>query len=63
MLKVVRVYTLLYAARFGLVSQPQPRGALTPSLCRTNRAVEVRAAIIFLRDGVRIPNFMIVELS
>jgi hypothetical protein len=26
---VVRLYTRLYAARFGFVSHPQPRGALS----------------------------------
>lgn len=28
---VVRLYTRLYAARFGFVSHPQPRGAFRPS--------------------------------
>lgn len=57
-LKVVLVYTRLYIARFGLVSQPKPRGALTPSVCRTTRVGKVRVAIILLSDGAPSPNFM-----
>ena len=59
MLNVTREQTRLYAVRFGLVNQPQPRGAFKPRLCRANRAGDVRAAIIFLREGVRRPNFMV----
>src|SRR5687768_516165 len=50
---LVRYYTRLYAARFGLVSHPQPRGALSPSECRMYRFTEVRAAIRFFKDGLR----------
>jgi hypothetical protein len=48
----------LWSARFGLVSQPQPRGALKPSEWRTNRFTDVRAAMRFLSDGMRKPNFI-----
>lgn len=58
MLKIVLEYTRLYAARFGLVNQPHPRGAFTPKLCAMNRFGDVRAAIIFLMDGLRRPNFI-----
>lgn len=57
-LKVVRLYTRLYRARRGLVSQPNPRGALNPKRWRTKRAGDVRAAIIFRKDGFRIPSFI-----
>ena len=49
---------LLRGAFFGLVTQPQPRGALIPTEWRTMRLTEVRAAMLFFRDGVRNPNFM-----
>jgi len=54
----VRLKIRLYAAFFGFVSQPQPRGAFTPSLCLTARFHDVRAAMLFLMLGLRIPNFM-----
>ena len=57
-LKVVREYTRLYAARFGFVSHPHPRGALNPKLCATNRLADVRAATLFLMDGFRMPSLM-----
>src|SRR5260370_11694355 len=57
-LKVVRLYTRLYAARLGLVIHPQPRGALRPRLCRTARLIEVRAARLLRRLGFLIPNFI-----
>ena len=53
----VLLYTLLYAAFFGSVNQPNPLGALKPKLCRTTRFHDVRAAIRLVRDGMRKPNF------
>lgn len=55
---VVRLYTRLYAARLGLVSHPQPRGALSPIEWRRTRFNEVRAAMRFLSEGRLIPNFI-----
>lgn len=49
---VVRLYTRLYAARFGFVSHPHPLGAWKPSECRKTRFSEVRAAIRFVSDGL-----------
>lgn len=57
---MVRLWTRLYAARFGLVSHPIPRGALTPSEWRTARFQDVRAAMRFLSEGRRMPNLMAV---
>jgi len=56
---LVLLYTRLYAAFLGFVNQPMPRGALKPKLCLKNRFGEVRAAMRFLSDGVRNPNFII----
>ena len=50
--RAVRLYTQLYAARFGLVIHPQPLGAFNPRLCRMMRFTEVRAAIRLLRIGM-----------
>lgn len=50
----------LYAAFLGLVSQPHPRGALSPRLCRINLFGDVRADTIFFSDGLRGPNFMVI---
>src|ERR1035437_728466 len=55
---VVRLYTRLYAAFRGFVSQPHPRGAFSPRRCRTMRLRDVRAAMRFVSEGIRIPNFM-----
>src|SRR5260370_41368448 len=57
-LKVVRLYTRLYAARLGLVIHPQPRGALRPRLCRTARLIGVGSARLLRRLGFLIPNFL-----
>ena len=57
-LNEVRLYTLLYAAFFGLVSQPQPLGARSPSAFLIIRLGDVRAAIILDNEGFRILNFM-----
>ncbi len=59
--RLVLLYTLLYNAFLGLVTQPHPLGALTPKLWRTIRFTEVRAAIRLVSDGMRKPNFMYVE--
>ncbi len=56
---VVLLYTWLYAAFFGFVSHPQPRGALKPSWWRTTRLSDVRAARRFLSEGVLYPNFKV----
>ncbi|WP_176484957.1 hypothetical protein [Sphingomonas ginsenosidimutans] len=48
----------MYAARFGSVSQPYPRGALSPSAFRTILLVDVLAAMLFRRLGFRIPYFI-----
>lgn len=56
---VVRLYTRLYSAFFGLVSQPAPLGALKPRLCRMYRLADKRADKRFLRLGMRKPNFMV----
>jgi hypothetical protein len=55
---VVLLYTLLYAAFFGFVSQPIPLGTLKPRLWRTIRFTDVRAAIRLVSDGIRNPNFI-----
>jgi hypothetical protein len=60
-LKVVREYAALYAAFLGFVSQPAPRGALIPRLLLTMRFTEVRAAMLFLREGFLIPIFILLE--
>jgi len=57
-LTVVLLYIRLYKARFGLVTQPQPRGALMPNLLIIIRLIEIRAAIDFLNDGILNPNFI-----
>jgi hypothetical protein len=36
---------------------------LKPKLCRANRAGEVLAEIIFLSEGVRMPNFIFLPLT
>ncbi|KZC23999.1 hypothetical protein RHOFW104T7_10820 [Rhodanobacter thiooxydans] len=59
----MRLYTRLYAAFFGLVSQPQPRGALKPSEFFTIRLTDVRAARDFFNDGLRIPNFIVASFA
>jgi hypothetical protein len=51
---VARLYTRLYAAFFGFVSQPYPRGAFNPRLFFTARFTDVRAEMLFLRLGFRI---------
>src|ERR1035437_8131799 len=55
---VVRLYTRLYAAFRGFVSQPHPRGAFSPRRCRTIRLSDVRAAMRLVSEGIRNPNFM-----
>ena len=55
---VVLLYTLLYAAFFGLVIQPQPLGALKPRFWRTYLFRDVLAAMRLLRFGMRKPNFI-----
>jgi hypothetical protein len=55
----VLLYTRLYAAFLGLVSQPAPRGAFKPIEWRTNLFTEVRAAMRFLILGTRKPNFIL----
>ena len=55
---LVLLYTLLYNAFLGSVIQPIPLGDLNLRLCRMMRLTEVRAAILFVRDGMRNPNFM-----
>lgn len=55
----VRLYTRLYAARLGFVSQPNPRGAFRPKRWRSIRLTDVLAAIRLLMDGIRIPNFTV----
>src|SRR5260370_29521702 len=57
-LKVVRLYTRLYAARLGLVIHPQPRGALRPRLCRTARLIDVRASKLLRILRFLLPNFI-----
>ena len=49
----------LYAAFFGFVSHPMPRGTLSPMLCRMCRFHDVRAEMRRFSDGTRMPNFMI----
>jgi hypothetical protein len=56
---VVRLYTRLYSAFFGLVSQPAPLGALKPRLCRMYRLADKRADKRFFKLGTRKPNFMV----
>jgi hypothetical protein len=58
---LVLLYTLLYKALLGFVTHPQPLGALNPRLWRMMRFTEVRAAIRFLMDGTRNPNFIYLE--
>ena len=55
---VVLLYTRLYAAFFGFVSQPHPLGAFKPKRWRTARFHDVLAAMRFLSDGLRNPNFI-----
>lgn len=50
-------------AFFGLVKNPQPRGALKPSECLMTRFTDVRAAIRFFKEGIRNPNFMALTMS
>lgn len=60
----VLLYTLLYSAFLGLVNHPIPRGAFRPRLWRITRFTDVLAAILFLMDGMRKPNFKrILELK
>ena len=56
---VVLLYTRLYKAFLGLVTQPQPFGALNPRFCRTYLFRDVLAAMRLLRFGMRKPNFII----
>ena len=37
---------------------PNPFGALNPRLCLIIRFMEVRAAILFVKEGIRNPNFI-----
>ena len=37
---------------------PNPFGALNPRLCLIIRFIEVRAAILFVKEGIRNPNFI-----
>jgi len=55
---VVLLYTLLYKAFLGLVTQPHPLGALSPRFCRTYLFTDVLAAMRLLRFGMRNPNFI-----
>ena len=55
---LVLLYTLLYNAFSGFVTQPHPLGALNPKLWRMIRLTDVRAAIRLVSDGVRNPNFI-----
>lgn len=55
---VVLLYTRLYKAFFGLVTQPNPLGALNPIFCRTYLFKDVLAAMRLLRFGMRNPNFI-----
>ena len=41
-----------------LVKMPNPLGALNPRLCLIIRLMEVRAAILFVKEGIRNPNFI-----
>jgi hypothetical protein len=36
-----------------------PRGAFNPIFCLTNRAGDVRAAILLVKDGTLKPNFIV----
>ena len=40
------------------MNQPKPLGALNPIECLTTLRKDVRAAILFVKDGVLIPNFI-----
>jgi hypothetical protein len=42
----------------GSVKMPNPFGALNPRLCLIIRFMEVRAAILFVKEGIRNPNFI-----
>jgi hypothetical protein len=42
----------------GSVKMPKPFGALKPRLCLIIRFMEVRAAILFVKEGIRNPNFI-----
>ena len=42
----------------GSVKIPKPFGALNPRLCLIIRFMEVRAAILFVKEGIRNPNFI-----
>ena len=42
----------------GSVTIPNPFGALNPRLCLIIRFMEVRAAILFVKEGIRNPNFI-----
>jgi hypothetical protein len=37
---------------------PNPFGAFAPRLCLTTRLTDVLAAMLFLSDGIRNPNFI-----
>jgi len=58
---VVLLYTRLYKAFFGLVTQPHPLGALNPRFCRTYLFRDVLAAMRLLRFGMRKPNFIVAD--
>ena len=42
----------------GSVKIPNPFGAFNPRLCLITRFIEVRAAILFVKEGIRNPNFI-----
>ena len=42
----------------GSVTIPNPFGALNPRLCLIIPFMEVRAAILFVKEGIRNPNFI-----
>jgi hypothetical protein len=41
-----------------LFKMPNPFGALNPRLCLIIRFMEARAAILFVKEGIRNPNFI-----
>jgi len=51
---------LLYMNFLELVMNPKPRGAFKPKDCLTIRFHEVRAAILFLNEGLLNPNLILV---
>lgn len=58
MLTVLLLYERLYAAFLGFVIHPAPLGAFNPRAFFTIRLPDVRAAMLFLRLGLRILNMM-----